>query len=345
MIRFENEIWFYALLLIPLIVVLYWLTLRWRQNTINKSGDVELVAQLVGGISPRRQRLKLAIYLAALFFIIIGLANPQIGTKLEKVQRQGVDVMIAIDVSTSMLAEDVQPNRLERSKQLVSRLIDNLKDDRIGIIVFAGNAYLQMPLTIDYAAAKLFLKSVNTDIVPTQGTSVADAIDLAINNFNRDEKNYKVLLLITDGEDHEQGAIDLMEEATNEGMIIHTLGVGSEDGAKIPVYNNRGQVSHYKQDKHGQEVVSKLNTEFLKELAKAGRGNYFRMKGERKEIASIVNELNNMEKKDFDDRIFTDYEDQFQYFILAAIVLLIINILLSDKSRGWLSRFKLFDGQ
>ncbi len=342
MLRFENELWFWGMLLVPILAILFIFLTQWRKRAIKRSGDEILIRRLSQGYSPRRQRLKTALYLLALFFIFIGLANPQLGSKLEKVKRQGVDVIIAIDVSRSMLAEDIQPNRLERAKQLVSRMIDNMKGDRVGLIVFAGNAYLQMPLTIDYAAAKLFLKSVSTGMVPTQGTSIGDALDLAINNFDRDQRYAKALMLITDGENHEQGAIDLANEAKENGIIIHTLGVGSEEGTRIPEYDARGQLRGWKQDKNGQEIISKLNEAFLQEIATISDGEYFRLKGDRKEVGAILSQLDDMQKKDFEDRVFTDYEDQFQYFILVAIILIIIEMLISARSVGWFRNWSLF---
>lgn len=345
MLRFENEIWFWGMILVPILALLFIFVATWRKKAIARTGDEALIRRLSSGYSPRRQRVKTALYLLAIFFLIIGLANPQVGTKLEKVKRQGVDVIIAIDVSRSMLAEDIQPNRLERSKQLVSRMIDNMKGDRVGLIVFAGNAYLQMPLTIDYAAAKLFLKSVSTGMVPTQGTSIGDALDLAINNFDRDQRYAKALLLITDGENHEQGAIDLAEKAKENGIVIHTLGVGSEEGTRIPEYNQRGQRAGWKQDKNGQEIVSKLNEAFLQEIAEITDGDYMRLKGDRKEVGAILSQLDNMEKKDFEDRVFTDYEDQFQYFVFIAIFLIIIEILISGRSAGWFKNWSLFSAK
>ena len=342
MFRFENENYLWLLLLLPILALLYWLAMRWRKQALEKFGELGLVKRLMPDLSYNKQRVKFLLYLGALGFIIIALANPQVGSKLEKVKRQGVDVMIAMDVSKSMLAEDLSPNRMEVSKRIVSKLIEKLGNDRVGLIVFAGNAYLQMPLTIDYSAAKLFLKTINTDIVPAQGTALGQAIELAKLNFDQESNKFKAMVLITDGENHESGAVDMAEEAAEEGVIIHTLGIGSEAGAPIPdIY--RGQKQGYKKDKQNNIVNSKLNDQILKEISEASNGRYFRVNGSKGEIPKIIGELQDMEKKDFEDRVFTDYEDQFQYFIAIALLLLLIEFFISERSRGWYKRFKLFD--
>ncbi len=341
MFRFENELYLWGLLLIPILILLYFLAMRWRQHALQKFGEWNIVQKLVPDFSNNKQRVKFILYLSALAFVILGLANPQIGSKLEKVKRQGVDVMIAIDVSKSMLAEDLKPNRLEVAKRIVSKLIDRLGSDRVGLIVFAGNAYLQMPLTIDYAAAKIFLKTVNTNIVPTQGTSISQAIALAQESFDQEQKKFKAMVLITDGENHEPGAITAAEEGTDNGIIIHTLGIGSEEGAPIPEFS-RGKRIGYKKDKNQVVINSKLEEDMLVEISEITDGKYFRVKGAPGETARIISELENMEKKDFEDRVFTDYEDQFQYFLGIAILLLLIEFFISERSRGWYKNWKLF---
>jgi Ca-activated chloride channel family protein len=266
--------------------------------------------------------------------LVIAIANPQIGTKYEKVKRSGVDVMIALDVSKSMLAEDIKPSRLDRSKQFISRFIERLQNDRIGLIVFAGKAYLQMPITIDYSAAKLFLRNINTEMVPTQGTAIAEAIQLAINAFDAKDKKHKVLVIITDGENHEGNVLEMAEEATQQGIVIYTVGVGSPKGAPIPIYRN-GIQADFKRDKEGNIILSKLNETALQQLAVKGDGKYFRLSAGSQEIESIISEISGMEKKDFEESIFTDYEDQFQYFILLSIVLLVIEFFISERKSLW----------
>lgn len=342
MFKFENEFYLYGLALLPILIFFYWMTKHWRKKAIQRFGESALVSRLIPDFSSRKHQTKFILYLLVFVFITIGLANPQVGTKLERVKRKGIDVFIALDVSKSMLAEDIKPNRLERSLQLVSKMIDTMTDDRVGIIVFAGNAYLQMPLTIDYTAAKLFLKTINTDIVPTQGTAIGEAIELALNAYDEEQKKHKALIIISDGENHEEGAIEMAERAIDEGAQVYTLGIGSEAGGPIPVYV-RGRKTGHKQDKQGNMVVSKLDEAMLKEIAEKTRGEYVRIKGASSEVADVLALLDNIEKKDFEDRVFTDYADQFQYFIAIALLLLTTEFFISERKSGWFRGWSLFN--
>lgn len=344
MFKFENSTWLYALLLIPLLVWFFRASMQWQRQASARLGQAPLISRLMPDYSAQKRRTKFLLYLFAYFFMVVGLANPQIGAKLEKIQRQGIDVVIAIDVSNSMLAEDIQPNRLERAKQLVSRIIDNMKDDRIGLIVFAGNAYLQMPLSSDYSAAKLFLKTINTDIVPTQGTAIADAIELAQNTFSEESKKHNALLIISDGENHEADAVTAAQKATEEGLTIYTLGIGSPEGARVPVVVN-GRTADYKRDDSGNYVVSKLNEDILQQIAQAGNGQYLRIAGAKNEVADVLSALDSMQKRSFEDHIVTDYADQFQYFLGIALILLLIEFFTSErKSTRW-AGWNLFDSE
>lgn len=329
MFRFENPDYLYALLLLPLLVLLYiWLSKR-RQQYIAGFGNYDLVSRLLKGFSERRRRIKGMLLLTCFALLLIALANPQLGAKTEKVTRRGIDVMIALDVSQSMLAEDVQPNRLERSKQLMAQLIERMKDDRIGIVVFAGTAFLQMPLSSDYSAAKLFLQSINTDMMPTQGTAIGQAIDIALQSYKNEEKKHKALVIISDGEDHEEGAMTMAQQAAEQGTSIYAVGVGSDEGGKIPVIANGRRVSN-KLDENGQEVVSRLNENALRELADAADGSYFRLSDARNDASRLIDELGKVEKRDFEERVFTDYADHFQWFVGAALVVLLIDLLLAE---------------
>lgn len=341
MLRIENDIWLYALLIIPVLVLLYFLYLGWRKRALRRLGESKLIGRLMPEYSSLRLKIKFALGVMAVTMIILALANPQLGSKLEKVKRKGVDVIVAIDVSTSMLAEDVQPSRIERAKSLVARIIDRLKGDRIGLIVFAGNAYLQMPLTVDYAAAKLFLKTINTDMVPTQGTAIGDAIELAQLNFDQESEKHKALILITDGENHETDAVSIATDAAKRGIKIFTMGVGSEEGGKIPVYVNR-QLRGYKRDQADKEIISRLNEDVLLEMAEATKGEYLRIIGDPKELSQVFKRLDSMEKKDFEEQVFTDYDDKFQYFIAFALLLLLIDFFISERKRGWFRNWKFF---
>jgi Ca-activated chloride channel family protein len=334
MLKFEHIKFLYLLLaLLPLTSLFIWYV-WWRKNAFTRLGDLALIQKL----SPDRPRIKFVFKYILLFLafasLVIAIANPQIGTRYEKVKRTGVDVMIALDVSKSMLAEDIKPNRLDRSKEFISRFIERLQSDRIGLIVFAGKAYLQMPITIDYSAAKLFLRNINTDMVPTQGTAIAEAIQLSMNAFNAEDKKHKVLVIITDGENHEGNVLEMAEQATEQGIVIYTIGVGSPKGAPIPSYRN-GIQADFKRDNAGNIVLSKLNETALQQLSVKGDGKYFRLSTGTQEIDGIINEISGMEKKDFEESIFTDYEDQFQYFILLSIVLLLIEFFISDRKSLW----------
>jgi len=343
MFRFENEQYLWLLLLLPLLILIFIGFLYWRKKAVSRFGDTGLVQQMIPNFSQGKLWTKFVLYLVAMGLITIGLANPQLGTKLERVERKGVDVIIAMDVSRSMFAEDLEPNRIEISKRIVSKLIDQLGNDRVGIIVFAGNAYLQVPLTIDYSAAKLMLRTLNTDMVPAQGTALGEAIELSKEHFDPEETKFKAMILITDGENHESGALEAAEKAAEEGVIIHTMGIGSEGGAPIPEFNRRGQRIGYKKNRKNQQVVSRLDESVLKEIAKTTDGRYFRVKGSQGEVNQIVGALQNMEKKDFEDRVFTDYEDQFQYFLFPAILLLLIDFFLSERRNRRMEGGDLFE--
>jgi len=336
--KFENSIWLYALALIPVFLWIFRAGMQWQKNASMRFAEDSLLMRLMPDFSVRKKQVGFLLYLGAYFFIVIGLANPQIGAKLEKVTRQGIDIIIAIDVSKSMLAEDLQPNRLERARQLVSRMIDNMKDDRVGLIVFAGNAYLQMPLSADYAAAKLFLKTINTDIVPTQGTALSAAIDLAARSYPEESKKHKAMLIISDGEDHEADAASIAKKAAEDGLIIYTLGIGSVEGAKIPVIVN-GRKAGYKQDDNGELILSKLNEDILQQIAEVGKGDYFRITGAKDEASDVLTALGALEKRRFEDHIVAEYAHQFQYFLAIALILLLIEFFTSERKNtrwaGW----------
>jgi Ca-activated chloride channel family protein len=281
--------------------------------------------------------------LLTLAFLILGIANPQIGSKLEEVKRRGVDVMIVIDVSNSMLAEDIKPNRLSRAKQLVSRLIDKLENDRIGIVVFAGDVFLQLPMTSDYSAAKLLLSTIDTDIIPGQGTAIGKAIEMAMNSFPSQENKYKTIIIITDGENHEDDAIAAANEAVKNGIIIHTIGMGSVQGGPIPIYKKNTQVDFIRGN-DGEIVISKLDATALQQIAAAGNGKFIRSSGTDPELSDLIVEIAKMEKKEYGSKLFTDYEDRFQYFIGAAVFLLILELFISDRKNKLLDVLNFFGG-
>ncbi len=341
MIRFANIEFLYALFLIPIIIGVYWYAMRKKKKALIDFGELHLISRLIPDSPKYKYAVKFLILISAFIFTILGLANLQVGSKLEEIKREGVDIIIAIDVSNSMRAEDIKPNRLESTKQAISRLVDKLQNDRIGLIVFAGEAYLQLPLTPDYSAAKLFLSAIDTDIVPIQGTAIGSAIRLAIKSFLGDEKKYKVLVVISDGENHEDDAISEAKNAAEQGIIVHTIGMGSPMGAPIPIYQNNVHVG-FRKDKNGNIVVTKLNEAVLQQIASAGNGKYILATNQQNELELILEEISAMEKKEYAAKIFTDYEDRFQYFLAIALLLLVIEFFISDRKNKWLSKWNLF---
>jgi Ca-activated chloride channel family protein len=339
--QFENIYFIYAFALIPVILIIYWITGRWKKKALKSYGEMKVISQLFPDFSKTKQLWKFILLNAAFILVIIGMINPQIGTKLEEVKRNGADIMICLDVSNSMKAEDLSPNRLEKSKLALSKLVDKLEGDRIGIIVFGGEAYVQLPITTDYAAAKLFLESINTEMIPTQGTDIAKAIDLALESFGKDEGKNKAIVIITDGENHDQDALRAAEDAAEKNISIHTIGMGSENGAPIPVYRG-GVQDGFRKDKDGNTVITKLNEQVLQEIAGAGNGIYVRATNSDAGLNNVLNALDKLEKKQFDSKMYSDYEDRFQWFIAAALLFLLAETLLSERKSKIYQRLDLF---
>ena len=342
MIRFEHIDLLWGLLTLPVMFVIFILKLRWNKITNVRFGELKVVKRLMGERSNARSVFKSIIFIIAYIFLIIGLANPQLGSKMEQVKRKGIDIMIALDVSNSMMAEDMFPNRLERAKRAISKLIDHLKGDRIGIVVFGGQAYVQLPITMDYAAAKMFLASINCNMIPTQGTAIGSAIDKCMSAFDFDNKTSKSIIIITDGENHEDDAIDAAKKGAEKGLVIHTIGMGSTQGAPIPIKQN-GQNRGFKKDKEGTTVVTKLDENMLQLIASAGNGIFVRATNANSGIELILEEVGKMQKTEFGSKIYTEYEDRFQYFVAVAIILLLIEILLPNRKIKWLHQLNLFN--
>ncbi|MBR9832957.1 VWA domain-containing protein [Acidiluteibacter ferrifornacis] len=342
MFRFEHTYFLWGLALVPLILLLFILYRRWQKNARQRFGENLRMQQLIPNRSQVKANAKFYLSLMAFIFIVIGLANPQIGTKQENVKAEGLELMVAIDVSNSMMAQDLSPDRLTAAKLAMERLIERLKSDRIGMIVFAGEAYIQLPLTSDYSAAKLFLQTIDNNIVPTQGTAIGAAIDLAINSFPKEEAKNRALIILTDGENHEDDAIAAAEEARKSGIRVFTVGMGSPSGAPIPVFKN-GRQNGFRQDNEGNTVVSSLNEEMLQEIAMAGDGQYFRATNSGAGIPQIMQELSSLEKKEYDSKIFTDFEDRYQIFFGIAFFLLFIDVILSERKPKWIEKVKLFE--
>ncbi|WP_240925032.1 vWA domain-containing protein [Maribellus sediminis] len=340
MFRFGNIEYLWGLLIIPVLIVFYTWSRISRRRALKKFGSSEILEELMPFRSKNRPVLKFIILMLALAFFVAGIARPQFGSKLKTEKREGVELIIALDVSNSMMAEDIQPNRLERAKRAISRLVDRLKDDKIGLIVFAGDAYTQLPITTDYNSAKLFLNAVNTQIVPKQGTAIGAAIDLAHRSFTPDGEANKAIIVITDGENHEDDAISAAKSALEDGIVVHTIGMGLPSGSPIPVLRN-GQTDYLK-DRDGKVVVTKLNEQMLEQIAAAGEGIYVRANNAQVGLNALFDEINNMEKQEMETRTFSEYDDQFQYFFAIGLFLLLLEFVILERKNKYLKNINLF---
>ena len=334
MFRFEHPYMLYFLLIVPLLWLgqIFWQ--RARNKKLSATIDSELQHRIMPLASKAKTWLKLSIYSLALIAFILGIANPQIGSKTEEVKRQGIDLMIALDISNSMNAEDLSPNRLERAKRSLKELLTYLKSDRIGIVVFAGEAFVQLPITTDYSAAKLFLDNIQPDLIATQGTDIGNAIGLCLKSFDFESPTSKAIIVISDGENHEEESISMAEEAASKGVVVHSIGMGSVEGAPIPLYS-RGQQLGFKKNQEGNTVVTKLNEEMLSELASVTGGIFIRASNAESGIAYIFDEVERMEKVEIGTKIYTDYEDRFQFLLLPALILLIIELIIPNTKSIW----------
>jgi len=341
MIRFAHTEYLYALFLVLPFLLIFWMYSIWKKKAKRRFGDESVIEGLMPLVSDGKPLFKFILIIIAYIFLVIGIADPQVGSKLEKVKREGIDLMLVLDVSNSMLAEDIKPNRLERSKMAISNLIDKLEGDRLGIIIFAGNAYKQLPLTTDYSAAKLFLSAVDTKIVPTQGTAIGEAIEMAIKSFDDQEHN-KAIVIITDGENHEDDAVGAATQASEQGIKIFTIGMGLPEGAPIPLYNNYGTQTGFKKDRQGQTVITKLNEDMLRQIAAAGDGAYARANNASTGLRKIFEEISGIEKKEIETKQFTNYEDRFQIYLAIALIFLIVEMLIATRKSRWAQRFNIF---
>lgn len=340
MIRFAHPEYLYLLVVVPLFIIFYLIYKGWKKRALQRFGDQEVITQLMPNQSKTKGLLKLILLITGVTFLIIGILDPQVGSKLEKVKREGIDLYLVLDVSNSMLAEDIKPNRLERAKLAISNLIDKLQGDRIGIIIFAGNAYKQLPLTTDYSAARLFLSVVDTKIVPTQGTAIGEAIDMATLSFGETEHN-KAIVIITDGENHEDDAVGAAKAANELGIKVFTIGMGLPDGAPIPLFNNGNQVG-FKKDREGKTVITKLNEDMLRQISAAGGGSYARANNATTGLSRVFEDINSMDKKEIETRQFTNYEDRFQLFLGIAFILILIELLIADRRASWAKKLDFF---
>lgn len=337
MFRFEDPIYLYLLALIPILLLIHFLMLRRQKKLLRKFGDLELVRQLMPNVSRMRPLVKFWLLLGALALLIVVLARPQFGNKISHEKRTGIETIICMDISNSMLAEDVAPSRLDRSKMMVENLVDHFTNDKIGLIVFAGDAFVQLPITSDYVSAKMFLSSITPAMIATQGTDIAAAINMASHSFTQEENIGKAIIVITDGEDHEGGAMEAAKEAKEKGMNTYVLGVGSPNGAPIPVGNG-----DYMKDNTGQTVMSALNEQMCRQLADAGSGAYIHVENNSNAQEQLDNELDKLSKKETSSTIYSDFDEQFQAVAIIVLLLLILEVCILEIKNPMLRRISLF---
>lgn len=337
MFRFENPAFLYLLIIIPVIIVIRLLEMRKRKLKLKKFGDLSLLKQLMPDVSSSRKSLKFWLMIAALALLIVMLARPQMGTKISQEKRKGIEVIISLDISNSMRAEDVVPSRLDKSKMLVENMVDNFTNDKVGLVVFAGDAFIQLPITSDYVSAKMFLQNTDPSLIATQGTDLAGAIELSSKSFTQQDKVGRAILIITDGEDHEGGAIEAAEKARKNGIRVFVLGVGSTKGSPVPDGNGG-----YMKDNSGQEVMSALNEEMCKQVAQAGGGAYIHVDNTSLAQRQLNDELTKLQKGDISSVVYSEYDEQFQAVGILVLILLIIEMLILERKNPFFKKIKLF---
>jgi Ca-activated chloride channel homolog len=339
-IRFEHPELFHLLVLLPVFLLLF-LVSRWlRKRSLRRFGRMESLVGLMPWVSGRRPWVKIFLFLCAWTFLVLAAVNPQQGSRLEEAKREGVDIIIALDVSRSMLAEDVQPNRLERAKRSVSRLMDRLEQDRVGLVIFAGSAVTQVPLTPDRTAARIILQTISTNSIQQQGTSIKSAIERAMASLPDDGKS-RALIIISDGENHLDDPVSTARQAKQHGITIHTVGVGTPGGAPIPIYRNN-RPAGFLTDKQGQTVVTRYDEAMLRQIAEAGGGTFTAGSGADLGLITLLEEIRKMEAETYDQLVFSDYESRFQYFVALVLLLLVLDIFIFERKNKWLDKIRLF---
>ena len=337
MLRFEDPIFLWLLWVIPVLVVIRLVGWRRRRAKLKKLGDPELLKQLMPGISKYRPTVKFCLLLAALALLIVMVARPQMGSKISHDKRQGIETIICLDISNSMLAQDVAPSRLEKSKMLIENLVDKFSNDKIGLVVFAGDAFVQLPITSDYVSAKMFLQNINPTLIQSQGTNIAQAIDVARKSFTQQENVGRAIIVITDGENHEPGAEDAVKAAKNKGINVFILGIGSTKGAPIPM----GDGSYLK-DRTGNTVMTALNEQMCRQLAQAGSGQYIHVDNTSDAEQALNDDLSKLQKGETDTVIYSEYDEQFQAVGILVILLLILDICMLEVKNPLLRNVKFF---
>ena len=340
--RLEEPIYFYLLITIPVLLFVLLYKLWWQKRTQKAFSDADLLLKLAPDYSRFKQAIKWGFLSVTFILLIISLVNPKIGTKLETVKREGVDIVFALDVSKSMLSEDIAPSRLEKAKQIILKTIQKLGSDRVGIIIYAGNSYPLLPITTDHAAASLFLKNANPEMVSSQGTAINEALNSAITFFNNDEQTNKYLLILSDGEDHEENTLEVAEKMSNEGIKVITVGVGTEKGGVIPDMVG-GYKKGLKKDQNGEVVITQRKVEILSEIAKVANGFYVDGNRTAPSVNKIIEELSNAQKTAFETKQFSDFKSQFQWFIGLGIVWLLLDVFVFEKKTKWVKRVNLFN--
>ncbi|MDO4164549.1 MAG: VWA domain-containing protein [Bacteroides sp.] len=341
MFRFEEPAYLYLLLLLPLLAVFYLYSNYRKRKAIRKFGDPELMAELMPDVSKYRPDVKFWLTFAAIGLFAVLLARPQFGSKLETVKRQGVEVMIALDISNSMLAQDVQPSRLAKAKRLVAQLVDKMENDKVGMIVFAGDAFTQLPITSDYISAKMFLESIDPSLISKQGTAIGAAVSLATRSFTPQEGVGRAVIVITDGENHEGGAVEAAQAAAEKGIQVNVLGVGMPDGAPIPLEGT----NDYRKDRDGNVIVTHLNEQMCQEVAKAGNGVYIRVDNTNNAQKAIGQELDKMAKADVETQVYTEFNEQFQAVAWLVFLLLLAEMLILERKNPLFRNIHLFSNK
>jgi Ca-activated chloride channel family protein len=342
MYEIDESKYLWLLCIIPVLVLIFLFNLYWKRRKQREFGDLAIVRKLSPERSLFKHTLKFVVVVLAIGSLAIALANPKIGTKVETVKREGIDIVFAIDISKSMLCEDVTPNRLEKSKQLVSQIMNSLAGDRVGIVVYAGSAFKILPITSDYGAAKMYLQSINTDMISSQGSALDEAIKLSIDVFDKDTKTSKLIVMLSDGEDHSEGAEDAAEDAKKANVKIITIGVGTPKGGPIPIKRN-GVVESFKRDRNDEVVVTKLNKQALETIAQNAKGGYV-YGGSAKNVTDYVrNELDKIQKTEFESTQMSNFESQFQWFLGIALLLLLLDVFFLERKTAWLQKLNLFN--
>ena len=339
MFRFEEPAYLYLLLLLPVLVAFYLYSNYRRRKAIREFGDPELMASLMPDVSKRRPDIKFALVLVCIALFAVLLARPQFGSKLETVKRQGVEVIIALDISNSMLAQDIQPSRLEKAKRLISQLVDKMEQDKVGLIVFAGDAFTQLPITSDYISAKMFLESISPALITKQGTDLGAALSLANRSFTPQDGVGRTIILITDGENHEGGVEQAIKTLTDKDIQINVLGIGSPEGSPIPMEDSKD----FRRDKDGNIVVTKLNEQMCQELAKAGNGVYVRVDNTNTAQRAIQQAIDKLAKADIETQVYSEYNEQFQAVAWILLLLLIVELLIMERQNPLFNKIHLFE--